>query len=1196
MRMTVGVLIVLAVMPIAAYAQLSSAEYTINTGEMVLDFDVRYDLGTVMYDRIQITDGTDTIILGISDVISERGDSIRLNMDSLKAALVNNMSSPILKMDEGAVRFGGAHSAVQSVPIIGKVQVGVVIPDTYQASRHMVELSTEHFNHILERSDASWRLEVVFNDNERQTVSLLELEQSDIDVVIGNESLLAKSRIAQPGMIVMACCDASTDYDIVRGDPLFFSLVPSNNDALDATLAMMNDVGINRILPVYPANDRAILDRINYQAQVAVADGIQYGFSDSSEQIVSSVADAIASDLVMLPGVRLGVLLTSAHDTPRILEAAYQDRSLTTVRWFGLETHDGILDSSKAKFFAQEVGYMVPYIGVLENPLTVSLDSYMYGELGYAPNKTAFGAYDAVQILGLSILGDADIYNSDIDKFADLNVEANDVAGVISGISSEFGGYTTYVGLAEDGGLEAPVYQIQSVRGDAWVRTAMYNNPVDTKVGTISFGDAILPYIQYVAGEPLIDDVVQVGLLVHEYDAYEAGLAARMGLALLDGEYSLVVEDVTNNDIQDGMRLFSDVGIPIVVVHAPESSTLEASVHAQNHNTLIIGTASTGVQSAIQNDNTFRMLPSDMWQARALAGMMAHDNIRGVVAIYPDQTQAQSLLEGVADVFAGEIDMTHSYTDISNVMRNVTLSAIEMTERYGHEGTAILALGDGDDVGYLMDNALGTAGRINWYGSLRVAGSPSISDMTTGSINLAALSPTISGGGHAQLILDSLYLMQPPAYTNSLFEAARVAGMAMTQSDSNADIARALLPSIADDSNLMYDDISFDENGDLASYTYDIWRIDDAWIRDSIYDVMTGYASHIPIGVMVPLTGHDAQRGIQQMWGAHLALSAQNEILEQEGAPWRLSQRVVDTASSPIVSLGAARDLYNMNIQAALGPPDTVSVNEIGRFGSYSDFMLISCCSDAPDVYNSYVVYLGSTDVHKSQTILRMLGDDGISNLLVIHDGSSTILNSLASDFSGHLNVQEYDAIDAHSRVVADADDTLSGMLNLYDRSSVGVLLLADHTDTASILGEALYQNNLQYANWYGVSTDGVLPDILYNPDAVATATNTNFAVAVPAIPKDVDELKAILRMVIGFTPSSDAYLMHDAATLLSTTIIQLNGDSTAPAVAEIMPLLAADLAGITGPLALENNQRLTLSHDIWRIVDGKWQLQKTIP
>lgn len=1189
----------MAVLPVAAHAQLASAEYTVNTGEMRLDFVIPYDAPSIRLSQIQITDGTENVTASFTDFVRARAGILYLNMGTEKMDIINNMSNPILVVNKGAVRFGGVDNVAQSVPLTGIVQVGAVIPKGNEDILSVAELSVDHFNHVLEQHGALWRLEMVLKDYDDQILSLLELQQANIHVVIGTESLLAKNRLAQLGMTVVACCAAHTDYDIVHADPLSFAMIPDDDHALEATIALMNERGVNRILPVYPADDRHVLDRIDYLAQTAVAEGIQYDLLHSGEDIVSLVSNAVVSDLMSVPGIRLGVLLTDTADTPRILEAASKDRSLTRVMWFGQGQNDDILDNSNVTSFAQEVDYSVPHPSGLENPVTVSLDSHLYDTLGRVPDPIAFGAYDVVQIVGLAILGDANMHKSAVDTFGSLNFAAEDVAGAIPEISDAYGGYTTYAGLDESGGLAAPVYQIQTIRGDDWVRTGMYNNPKYTSGGAISFGDIILPHAQYTAGEPLIHDVVPVGLLVHEYDDHAAGLAARMGLALMNDEYTLIVDDVADDDIQSSMNLFNGLDIPIVLVHAPEQSMLEASQYAQNNDMLIIGTSSTTRIFATPNDDTFRMLPSDAWQAKALAGIMQRDNMYGVVAIYPDSPEIRLLLEDVAAEFTGEIDMTHSYGDVSDAVSDATTSIRNMVNKYGTEGTAILVMA-GNDTADIMNAARGTAKQVNWYGSLGAAGSHDIQNEAADTVNLAAISPAVSDGGPAQIIIDSLSGMQLPMYSASLFESARLAGMTMTKSDSNASIARAILPSIADGNGLIFDHTTLDENGDLASSAYDIWRLDDGvWTRDSTYDAASGYTAKIPIGIIIPLTGPDTQRGIQQMWGAHLAISAQNDMLKRDGIPWRLSQIVMDTATVPNVALDAAHTLYASNIRVALGPPDTASMNMMGEFGINNDFAVVSCCSDTLNVNHTGTTSLGSTQTHQFLTIMRMLSDDQITNLLIIqsHDNTTdTILNNILSNFSGILNVQRYAANDTYSQITTNAESTISGMLNSYGSSSVGVLLLT-HDDTVSILEAALHQNNLQYVNWYGLPVDGAFPPILSSPDAAIMAENTNFAVATPAIPQDASELKSELQASMGFVPSSDAYLMYDAATLLSTTIIRLNGNSAAPAVTEIMPLLAQDMVGITGLLTPDvYNQRLHISHDVWSIVGGEWQLQKTIP
>ena len=279
----------MAVLPVAAHAQLTSAEYTVNTGEMRLNFEIPYDSLSILLSRIQITDGTENVTASFNDFVRARPGILYLNMDTEKMNTINNMSNPILVMNEGAVKFGGVNNVAQSIPLTGIIQVGAVIPKGNEDILSVAELSVDHFNYVLEQHDAFWRLEMVLKDHDDQILSLLELQQANIHVAIGTESLLAKNRIAQLGMTVIACCAAHTDYDIVHADPLSFAMIPDDDHALEATIALMNERGINRILPVYPEDDRHVLDRIDHLAQVAVAEGIQYNLLHSGEDIASFV-------------------------------------------------------------------------------------------------------------------------------------------------------------------------------------------------------------------------------------------------------------------------------------------------------------------------------------------------------------------------------------------------------------------------------------------------------------------------------------------------------------------------------------------------------------------------------------------------------------------------------------------------------------------------------------------------------------------------------------------------------------------------------------------------------------------------------------------------------------------------------------------------------------------------------------------
>ena len=1191
-------------LPVAAHAQLSSAEFVTNTGELTLDIGTNYDSNSILLSRIYVTDGNQNVTMEFNNFVQVRSGILTLDVDPTDTDTINSMHNPLAVMGEGSLKIQGLESPVWREPLMGIVQIGAVIPEEHQDMTSVAQLSESHFNQMLERYGHNWRIEMVLKSGDDPLVSLLDLNQENIAVAIGDDFVVEVNRLAKLGMTILGCCADDINYDLLVDDALSSALIPDDDESLKATLALMSDTGINRIIPVYPSKDSQIYGQIVYLAQSAVDEGIQYDTTLNDNQIAALIAETVTSQVMSTPGIRLGVLLTEADDTYGILEASSPDRSLTRSTWFGLGLHPDITGNPAVASFAQDVDYTVPRPTGLENPITVSLASHIHDTLHHEADPIAFGAYDAVQIVGLSILGSVDISGHSADSFTNLNLASFAIATTIPKISSEYGGYTTYTGMDETGGLKAPVHAMYTVRGDNWVRTSMYNNPTHTHGGYIPFGDAILPLRHYTAGDPLIDDVIPIGLLVEEYETYTAGIAARMGLAMLDGEHTLVVNGVADGNPAGTMSLFDDMGVSLVLAHAPELSMLDISQYAKNHEMLAISTASSTKILSTPNDNTFRMIPSDTWQAKALTGILHHGNTHGLVVIHADRPEMKLLYDDIASEFVGEIGATYVYdTDnVRGVMSDVLQATNDMISKYGIDKTAILVIGHEDLATDVMDAATGSTLNVRWYGSMGMAGSHKIMQDAPNAIDFTTLAPAILGGGPAHMVLDSLKSLQKnqlPVHTASLLEAARVGAITMTDADYTISVAKAILPGVSHDSGLIFGPVSFDENEDSALTTYDIWKLqENVWVSDSTYDASSKqYMDKIPIGILVPLTGHDAKRGIEMMWGAHAAISEQNKILSQDDKSWRLSQVVGDTATSPDATLAAASSLYDSGIRMILGPPNGANFDALSEFGANNGLLSIGCCSDTLNATHKDTISLASTPELQADAIIKSLNNDNVKNLLLVHNVNDTdisILDEILGNFAGSITQHSYGDSDSYGQITGDMAPILQEMVGLHGASSVGVLLVS-YDDIAPILEASLYQNTLQNVHWYGVSRDGLLPPIPSIYDASLAATNTRFSVATPAIPNDVGELSSQLQDYIGFAPSSDAYLMYDSAALLSGVIAVLNGNVNVANISEIMPLFSADYTGVTGLLILdENGQRLYMPHDIWRVVGDGWILHGT--
>ena len=1212
-----------------AHAQSGSAEYVVDTGRLIIHLGSPYDSHSIFLSRIQITDGEGIVTPQVREFARARSDQIHLQMSQQSRDAIEAMRDPVVIVGEGAVSRNGVPASEFEVPLLGVIRMGAVFPEERLDAAAVAALSAEHFNEALERYGKPWRLDMVVKSNDNIQISLLELEKEGIAVAVGVEGITHAKEVLGVDMVTLACCSAYTSYDNLGVGAASFALIPDADEPLPAILAAMSRDGINRIIPVYHQDNRQIQPQVDYLAHAVVDAGVQYDDNTSAGDIAYRIAQLVTPNIIENPGVKLGILLTDTADAARILEAASLDRSLTRAKWFGLEPDPAITENEAAAAFAHEVGYRAPQSGGVHNAMTVSIDSLVYEITSEEPDPHVRNAYDAVQLGGRMLLGDADLYGLETQTISDLEKLTAEIAPGVPGISRGYGGYAGYAGLGEHGGLEAATLDIMSVRGDQWIRSGVYGHPSQEPAGAINLGGKILPAVRYSAGDPFVEGVIPVGLLVSGYDAYASGAAAQMGLAALEGHYGLILHDAKDGAVPEAMARFDAMGLPVVLVHASDLQTFEASTYAQANEMIVIGTASAARVLASPGDGTFRTMPSDALQARALAAIMERDGIKGVVAVYPDAPGATLLLEDVADAFVGEVDDSNSYPEDapSDVMLQVAASVREMASRYGNEGTAILVAGREGAAGLVAD-APYAAKNVRWYGTWEAAGSRQIIEDAADAaeqVKFSATAPALSGGGPAAILIDATLSLHPdqlPAHAASLFEASGIAGAMMSADlygasdgssgfgtleegvlyvDHDASILQALLPEFVGVASSLRDHDGLDGNGDLNPSGYDVWRLDDSgWIRPATYDMTHGYLEMIPVGVLAPLSGPDTIRGMQQVWAAHLAISAQNAILESDSKNWRFVQRPADTASHPSVSLDAASALRDSGVDLLLGPPDSASLGSTGILAILGGMAQISCCADLLDTSHNNTSTLASSAYHQADALAQLVLDDGISALLVMQNGDADaaaydklLVDALESRLNGTIIRSHYHSNQTLDEATGAAASLLEGLVAAHGELSVGVLLPYGD-DAAGILASSLNSRILQSVGWYGTSGDGRLPPILHDYNALAAASFTGFSVPAPAIPdsNDAKTLGSAIYSSTGFTPASDSYLMYDAATLLAGAVYLLDGQTHAAAVSEMSRLLSEGSAGLSGPLALDaNGQRTQMHHDVWRLVIDSWEV-----
>ena len=1183
----------------AAHAQphMESADLDPSAGLLILKFDLPLDTHSIYTNRIHVQAGEYSAALTPGEFVSVRSDRIMFDLGEEALAVLRGAESVSVSLEGAAVTSADVPNGPQLLEARILVRVGVVVPPGSGDMVAMARLAVEHLNGELYGNVPSRAVDIVVREGDDMLASLLDLDEAGIDVAVGPGEILEAKRAAGSDMLVVACCTPyGNESPLV--DPGSFALVPDDSDALSAVLSLMGQRGMNRIVPVYVDDvaGGAILDQIRAEARSAVDPGVGYGPAESPDQVALRLSDVVAENLLANPGVRLGVLLTDPADAPAILEAASPDLALAIPQWFGVHTHR--LADGPGTVFANEVEYSAPAYGAHPSPLAAVLEAKALDMAGELPSPGSYSAYDAVYVAALAQLDSG----GPIGAVADPSV----LQAQIRALTGQIDGASGYLGLDAWGELESPAHDIMTVRGGQWVKTAVHNMPVYERVGIQEVGGTPVVSYRYGPGQGLVADMVPFGLLVHGYDTAPAVSAVRLGLAA-DGTASsteVVVQD--SGPVQAMMERFADMGIGLVVVHAGENATAQAAEYADANGLIVLGTASTSDALAESGDSLFRLATPDSRLAEAVVHTLERDGVRGVVVLYGGGHAA--LLDSITAGFAGEVDAIEYGTDTQHaILANRVAGAVwEMAGRHGGPETGIILIGGGAADVMAAASPYAIRDDVRWYGAGGDASHFGLggAERFAGNASFVVVAQSTSDGGPAQLTsapLASMYGSPVPAATLGAMDAARVASrtlLAVSEFSSGQDQAliRAVLPGVAAGAGLVLDYTTLDTNGDLASASYDLWRLHEGeWVRDMVYEPSRGYIARVILGVAVPVTGDQAPYGLVHVHAAHRAIFTHNERLAEAGEPWRLAAVVADTAGDPSRAAGALASLNGLGISLVLGPPDGASLEAVRPLAAEYGMMLLSCCSDWPRTYPDGVFQLSPGHGGQVEALVAVMDLDGIQELVVIHPddarGSALAANISDAFAGGGTSMFVYDAgappDGALLEGVAQKVAYLTG-----DRAGPVGVLVAGFEHTGMVLQAASLHRSLEDARWYGVSRDGVLPVLPPGSAAAIAARDLGFTVAAHAALTQAPSLEVYVRESAGFEPHTEIFAMHDSAQLLARTIAETDGSSDPDLLAELIPLVAADQQGLIGGLALDENGDLADGrYHIWAIPVDVWQV-----
>jgi len=370
----------------------------------------------------------------------------------------------------------------------GVVNIGLILPLTGDLATHGEEnwegskLGVVDFNKYLEKIGAPWTLKMTSEDSATSPVIALEkltaLNAKGIGIIVGPETSSnirnIKGYADSNNMLLVSCCSSAPALAIPNDS--VYRLVPDDSNQGTAISKLIQHEGIQVIVPVWRADTwgDGLSDATTgsfVERGGIIDDGVRYNpespeFSASTSLLAEKVqgyVDEYGAD-------KVAVLFLGFAEILQFTQSASEHEVLDDVRWFGpganTKEHK-LIDDPIGLEFSTSVQFTTVQFAVTKNPKYERVQAHLTEQLGRAPNTFVHSSYDAVWIIGQSIL---QTQSTDVSK----------IKSVISDVAEHYYGAIGPTIFNEAGDLAEANYEVWGIRGGEWVLLGQYTQATDS--------------------------------------------------------------------------------------------------------------------------------------------------------------------------------------------------------------------------------------------------------------------------------------------------------------------------------------------------------------------------------------------------------------------------------------------------------------------------------------------------------------------------------------------------------------------------------------------------------------------------------------------------------------------------------------------------------------------------------------------
>ena len=746
-----------------------------------------------------------------------------------------------------------------------QVVIGGVLPLTGDASMSgeqldvAIEYAEAQFNQYLEENGMDWSLEVVVADS--QTSPDVALDQigrhhaNDIRIVVGPYSsaeLAAMKDYADSNGMVIVSPSSTAPALAIPGDNVF-RLIPDDTQNGYVFAKLFEDAGVATVIPIWRGDTWG--DGLVDVARESFAElggsmdeGIRYGADTTN----FSEETAALSDIVRrhMDGGKTAVLALSFQEIVPLIQTAMLHDNLDDVSWFvssGTLFANELIDNPATANFMRAVNMTGPQFESLPNPTLDQVNAAVSDGTGRVPIVYVAGAYDAVWILGLSILESG-------------SAETGAVLEAMPGVLEGYDGALGQVSLNEAGDLEMANYGIYRIQDSTWDRLGGYEGAT----GMITIGEAAMH-------DPSDKDQITIGGIVPlTGDASLHGQQLKAAMKHAEAKFNQYLEennigwnlDVVVADSQTSPDVALDHlarqhadGISAVV--GPYSSAELAAMkdYADSNEMIIISPSSSAPSLAIPGDNVFRLIPDDTQNGHVFAKLFEAAEMETVIPMWRGDIWGDGLVGVARESFAelgGSMDDGVRYdpdtTDFSADVAALSDIVRRHMDAEDDRKIGVLVLSFQEVVPLIQAALLhDNLDDVVWFGSSTPANDELIDPAVIEFVHAVQISspryelfpnPTLD---ELNAVVSETTGQVPLVYVAGAYDAVWILGLSILESGS-AETGAVLeaMPDVLDGYDGALGQVSLNEAGDLATISYGIYQFEDsAWQSVGTYDGTT---------------------------------------------------------------------------------------------------------------------------------------------------------------------------------------------------------------------------------------------------------------------------------------------------------------------------------------------------------------------